>query len=154
MDLEDEAQYSKNPWLKIGHDVGTSETLYPRFMKIEGFNFNIVDVGGLSDTGGELIDILVALLNKKIFGVAKKVRFLFPMDYSLITDARGEPIINQLLSLEQIFERSFNKEVAQSILPILTTKGRVLKDEEFDLDEIKTQLEEKLLQNLNKDKYY
>ena len=71
-----------------------SETLYPKYIKNEGFDNYFVDVGGLCDSGGKLIDIIVALLNKKVFAMAKKVRFLFPMSLTQINDMRGKPIIN------------------------------------------------------------
>ena len=80
---------------KIGHSKAASETLYPQRYKVEGQDYNLVDVAGLCDTGGSLIDFIVSFLNKKLFTEAKNVRFLVPMTMTQVKDNRGHGIIDQ-----------------------------------------------------------
>ena len=45
--MKDDAESSDLQMFKIGHKVDTSETLYPEFGKIDGYDYNFVDIGGL-----------------------------------------------------------------------------------------------------------
>ena len=88
-----ESYKSKIPFI-IGHSNCTSETLYPTSFKVEGTKYHMVDLAGLHDTGGKLIDFIVSLLNKKLFSKARSVRFLVPFNRCQITEMRGEGIID------------------------------------------------------------
>ena len=85
---------------RIGHSKSTSETLYPVSYQVLGERYHMVDVAGLCDSGGSLIDFIVSFLNKKLFLKARKVRFLVPITMSQLSDARGKGIIDQILVLE------------------------------------------------------
>ena len=47
------------------------------------------DIAGLMDTGGDLLEYINCFVNKKLFNVASRVRFLFPMTFDSIKEERG-----------------------------------------------------------------
>ena len=47
------------------------------------------DIAGLMDTGGDLLEYINCFVNKKLFNMADKVRFLFPMTFDSIKEERG-----------------------------------------------------------------
>jgi len=54
------------------------------------------DIAGLMDTGGDLLEYINCFVNKKLFNMADKVRFLFPMTFDSIKEERGGQIIKQV----------------------------------------------------------
>ena len=64
---------------KIGHSDSESETFLPTFVKHPSQDLWFVDIAGLQDTGGELIDFCNTFIIKNIFQKAKTVKFIIPM---------------------------------------------------------------------------
>ena len=68
--------------MTIGHDYASSKTFFPHFLKKEGSNIIFADIAGFQDTGGNVIDIINALINKSIFNRAANICFLVPFIHS------------------------------------------------------------------------
>jgi len=64
----------------VGHSQSQSMTFMPQFI-IDKENSDVMwaDIAGLQDTGGELISFINSFVNKKIFQLAKQVKFLVPL---------------------------------------------------------------------------
>lgn len=50
------------------------------------------DIAGLQDTGGQLISFINSFVNKKIFQLAKEVKFLVPLTSLQLSDSRGKGV--------------------------------------------------------------
>lgn len=74
---------------KIGHSDSESETFLPTFVQLPGKDVWFVDIAGLNDTGGELIDFCNTFIIKHIFQIAKTVKFIVPIPLAQISDIRG-----------------------------------------------------------------
>lgn len=75
--------------MPIGHQLEKSETFFPILIKSEAHDFSYVDIAGLQDTGGNIMEYVNQFINKKIFSMADKIRFLVPFTRDQIYDARG-----------------------------------------------------------------
>lgn len=63
-----------------------------------------MDLAGLNDSGGELIEFVNQMINKKIFNNAKQVTFLITISiYSLLSE-RGNGIREQVDLFLKIFD--------------------------------------------------
>ena len=47
------------------------------------------DIAGLMDTGGDLLEYINCFVNKKLFNIADKVKFLFPITFDSLKEERG-----------------------------------------------------------------
>ena len=56
-----------------------------------------IDIAGLKDTGGELVDTLNCIINKIIFSLCKHIKILIPMTYTQIVESRGMQVREQVL---------------------------------------------------------
>ena len=56
---------------KIGHDVAESETFIPHVYKDPKYDLVFVDLAGLNDSSGLLINLVNAFVDKFIFSKAK-----------------------------------------------------------------------------------
>lgn len=74
---------------KIGHSNSESETFLPSFVKHPNNDVWFVDIAGLNDTGGELIDFCNTFIIKHIFQIAKSVKFIVPIPLAQICDMKG-----------------------------------------------------------------
>lgn len=64
----------------IGHSDASSMTFLPHFRKKSADSDTLyADIAGLMDTGGDLLEYINCFVNKKLFNMAKRVRFLFPI---------------------------------------------------------------------------
>ena len=75
--------------MPIGHSLEKSETFFPILIKSDKQEFSYVDLAGLQDTGGSIMEYINQFINKKIFTMAGKIRFLVPFTRDQIYDARG-----------------------------------------------------------------
>jgi hypothetical protein len=66
-----------------------SETFLPTFKKDEVNDLLFGDIAGLQDTNGVLIDFINSFMVKKIFQLAKSVRFIFVMTKVQLKNCRG-----------------------------------------------------------------
>jgi len=73
---------------KIGHSQATSETFLPAFERLQEDQY-FVDVAGLQDTSGDLVEFLTSFVSKAIFTRARQVKFLFPVTQDQIKESRG-----------------------------------------------------------------
>lgn len=55
-----------------------------------------VDVAGLLDTAGDMVQLVNSFVIKEIFRRAKTVRFLIPVTKSQISESRGAAVREQL----------------------------------------------------------
>jgi hypothetical protein len=78
------------------------------------------DIAGLQDTGGDLISFINSFVNKKIFQLANKVKFLIPLTSQQLSDARGKGVRDQIEVIQEICRNADQTEVMASIQPILT----------------------------------
>ena len=53
----------------------------PHFQIDKERDVMFTDIAGLNDADGELIDLINCFVNKKIFNIASKVKFLIPFSY-------------------------------------------------------------------------
>jgi len=74
---------------KIGHSQATSETFLPAFERMQDDQY-FVDVAGLQDTSGDLVEFLTSFVSKAIFTRARQVKFLFPVTQDQIKEGRGQ----------------------------------------------------------------
>jgi hypothetical protein len=72
----------------IGHSQSESKTFLPQFKKVDE-DLYYVDIAGLHDSGGDLIQFINCFVNKSIFLRASQVKFLFPITYNQIKENRG-----------------------------------------------------------------
>ena len=79
------------PKFKIGHLTAISETFAPSFHHEDPRNGNLtfVDLSGLFDTEGGLVELLNSFVSTKILSQAKSVRFLLPIQYNSLVEQRG-----------------------------------------------------------------
>ena len=61
-------------------------------MKCPSGNFHIVDVAGLYDNNGPMIELINSMIMKKLFSMSSKVRFLIPIPYHSIIGSRGKAV--------------------------------------------------------------
>ena len=122
------------PVFKIGHSDSESETFLPTFVKHPAKDVWFVDIAGLQDTGGELIDFCNTFIIKHIFQKAKTVKFIIPMPLAQINDGRGRGPREQIQVIQRICSLSLEAMI-QSILPVITKAKPG--DDNFDLDNYK-----------------
>lgn len=74
---------------RIGHSQAKSETFLPN-MLFEKSSGNIyVDMAGLYDTSGDIIQLINWLLTKQVFNIVHSFHLIVPITISQIMDARG-----------------------------------------------------------------
>lgn len=70
---------------QIGHDKSKSETFLPSVAELTMPDTNqqyyFADLAGISDTGGDLIDLVNSMVAKFIFMQAKDIKFLMPITH-------------------------------------------------------------------------
>ena len=144
IDLKNE--YKEQESFGVGHSQSQSMTFMPQF-KVDSNNPDVVwaDIAGLQDTGGELISFINSFVNKKIFQLAKEVKFLVPLTSQQLSDARGKGVREQIQVIQEISRNADQTEVIKSILPILT---KVRQNELFDIDERRQTISHLLLKEL------
>lgn len=93
---------------KIGHSLALSQTFIPHFYQDSSSDNDLMftDIAGLNDSDGELIDLVNCFVNKKIFNIASKVKFLIPFSYNQIGDARGKNIMDHVETVMALCENS------------------------------------------------
>ena len=78
----------------IGHSDASSMTFLPHFKcRDESSQIMYADIAGLMDTGGDLLEYINCFVNKKLFNMANKVKFLFPITFDSLKEERGGQII-------------------------------------------------------------
>lgn len=87
---------SERNYFKIGHSEIQSETFIPSFKMDKSSGLLYVDIPGLNDTGGNIIEILNRLMLRNILGRAKTVRFIVPFTYAQVHNNRGSTLREQL----------------------------------------------------------
>lgn len=117
--------------MPIGHSLEKSETFIPILIKSPQHDFSYVDIAGLQDTGGSIMEYVNQFINKKIFSMASKIRFIVPFTRDQIYDARGVQVAEQVTILLNIFHGDL-AAMSKSVQPVVT-KVKV-SDDEFDLD--------------------
>ena len=63
-----------------------------------------MDIAGLDDTAGDLIEYVNQMVNKKLFNQAKHIRFLMVLAASSISDSRGNVVRKLLDTFLNIFQ--------------------------------------------------
>lgn len=88
---------------KIGHN-SQSETFLPSFRAIPNLeNSYYIDLAGLGDTDGDMLEFSNQFINKKLFSLVKNVIVLIPFTATSLQDSRGGPLIKQLEVLIHTF---------------------------------------------------
>ena len=101
--------------MPIGHQLEKSETFFPVLIKCEEHDYAYVDIAGLQDTGGSIMEYVNQFINKKIFSIADKIRFLIPFTRDQIYDARGVQVAEQVTILLNIFHGADLVQMCKSI---------------------------------------
>ena len=65
-----------NPVFSIGHSLHQSHTFLPSIFHLEETGLKILDIAGLDDSDGNMVEYINQFINKKIFNIAKKIRFM------------------------------------------------------------------------------
>lgn len=103
----------------------------------------------MHDSGGDLFDLINQLITKKVFSNAVQIRFIIPITIAEITEQRGTLIREHFDLLTRIFKDNIT-EIADSVMPILTTKK--ISKTEFDLyNDAQFPMSEQLDETLKKD---
>lgn len=87
------------------------------------------------DTGGDLLEYINCFVNKKLFNIADKVKFLFPITFDSLKEERGGQIIRQVKILQTVCQESL-ADMINSVLPILTKCKQVDAAEEDETDKV------------------
>lgn len=118
----------------IGHG-NKSETFFPGFQSVPNKeNSYFVDIAGLKDTGGDMMEFTNQFINKKLFSSAKRLIILVPFVADSIKLARGGAVVDQLEVLMNTFQKD-PQELIHSLVPIVTKVKP--NDTDFDLDQFK-----------------
>ena len=78
----------------------------PHFQIDKERDVMFTDIAGLNDADGELIDLINCFVNKKIFNIASKVKFVIPFSHGQITEARGKGIMEHVETVMALCENS------------------------------------------------
>lgn len=124
---------SKNIF-NIGHSATSSETFLPQFIQDEHSDFVFGDLAGLHDTNGDMVELVLLLLNRKIFQNARTVRFLITISLVQMESNRGTDISQNLMKTIRSMLLNYTppfSQSASSMLPVVT-KVRPKLDENAD----------------------
>lgn len=101
IDYKDEVKERVFP---IGHQANVSETFFPGFQEVPNQpNSYFIDIAGLKDTGGEMMEFVNQFINKKIFSATKNLKILIPFTVETPNLNRGGAMIAQLEILMKTF---------------------------------------------------
>ena len=75
---------------EIGHSLNEAETFLPKCIQDQQTGLFYIDTIGFNTKNGGLIDSLNFMLLKRLFSIAKSVRFIIAISYSQTTSATGE----------------------------------------------------------------
>lgn len=81
--------------------TGNSETLYPKFIDVEGLRF--FDLPGFNDTDGSERNLVNAAFTRKILLDAASVRLVFVVGQDQFTSDRSASVKNMFQSIKQLF---------------------------------------------------
>jgi hypothetical protein len=138
----------RNDEFKIGHSMSQSMTFLPHFQFDDKSDTVFADIAGLHDTGGELIDLVNCFVNKKIFNLAAKVKFIVPFTPMNISDARGKSIMDHVETIMALCDSNELHELMQCIQPVITKCP--IDDDDIDLEELQGNVLERLQGDLKK----
>ena len=85
----DKTKIPENKAFKIGHDQAKSETFLPNFLFDSNSGNVFVDLAGLNDTNGPLIQLINWIIYKQIFNIVHSFHLIVPITIGQITDAKG-----------------------------------------------------------------
>ena len=81
IDIDPEKMSDKRAF-KIGHSVAQSETFLPNFL-FDSVSKNVyVDLAGLNDTNGDLIQLINWIIYKQIFNIVHSFNLIVPVTTS------------------------------------------------------------------------
>lgn len=132
-------------FFKIGHSNNASETFVPNIQETDDYLY--IDMAGMLDSRGDTIDVLNCFMNKQVFSLAKSVKFIIPIIMEQLTAARGMEIVRQIKVIINLCGDN-KASLIDSVQPVLL-KCKPSADDDFDLDEIKSDLM-KVFENLTK----
>ena len=92
------------------------------------------DIAGLWDTAGDFIDYVNCFMNKQVFNIAKKVKFIVPMTKAQTEDCRGQAIIQQIEVILNICSQSY-QDLIKSVQPVITKVPYNPDDEDVNYDD-------------------
>lgn len=124
--------------ISIGHIPKCSETFSPVIVDSnldEGLVY--VDMPGLNDTGGDLIEFVNQFTLKYLFSRAEKIRIVIPIINKNIFDYQGRHV-KDLTKIVQAILKNSSQDINDSILPVLTNVDPA--DDDFDLEKVKKRL--------------
>lgn len=64
---------------KIGHDKAKSETFLPNFLFDNNSDNVFIDLAGLQDTNGELIQLINWIIYKQVFNIVHSFHLIVPI---------------------------------------------------------------------------
>lgn len=133
---------------KIGHSSAASQTFLPEFQEDkEDKNLLFVDIAGLSDTSGPMIEMVNTFMNRIILRKAQNVKILMPMQIEQITGGRGSAVRQQFQTIQNMIG-AIDPNIADSIIP-LVTKASPTDQENSDIDVLRNNLSDQLDQLMN-----
>lgn len=127
------AQENQGGLFEIGHSEAVSKTFIPHFLDDPDHQFMYGDIAGLLDANGEFMDFINCFMNKRIFNIAKKIKFIVPFTQNQLEVARGHEVIKQIEVILNICQDNI-ADLIESIQPVLTKCEITDDDDAIDLD--------------------
>lgn len=78
-----------------------------------------MDVAGLEDTSGELIEVVNSLILKRLFVNANSIRFLVPIAVGQVVDGRGEQMRKYGKLIKDLLDHDLPRFIS-SVQPLIT----------------------------------
>ena len=136
-----EAVHPKEEIAKIGHQKATSETTITQVCTKAGIPFIFADCGGLYDTRGTAMDLLVAASVKFTLAKANAVKVIICIDSALLDSARGSLLTTALKNTLGGLIQDY-KAQANSILVLFTKPTKQLNGAMLTTQDVKESLAE------------
>lgn len=86
--------------MKIGHSNIKSETFLPKFVQAPNADIVYVDIAGLNDTAGYLMELINCFITKELFKRSKHVRFLVAISMEQVNETKGKSVRDLINTLQ------------------------------------------------------
>ena len=105
--------------MKIGHSLHYSQTLWPQMSRKKDSNLVFVDVAGMQDNAGIILDLINVFVLKKFIQRIHKVKFLIVLTLPQMEDSRGKSCRDLLETIRQMCQNKL-QSMNGAIIPIIT----------------------------------
>ena len=108
-----------------------------------------VDLAGLKDTSGDLIEIVNSFLSKTVFTEAKSVQFILTIPFHSLAHNRGETVRETMKVMQQVCQGQQLYSVTDALRPVITHYPA---SSEKDIAEIRSEIEDQLIHALEQER--